>query len=116
MEIFKKSKPSSMLRTVTRRFLYVFIPLLILLGLGKFEFIAKEVYEAGILLAASIVFILGIPLSLILDIDSMQNNLGVESNELCLFIASAVAYLNFVGYGIFFSFLKKKEKKEKKND
>lgn len=108
-----------MLRTITRRFSYIFIPLLILLGLGKFELIAKEVYEAGILLAASIIFILGIPLSLILDIDSMQNNLGVESNELCLLIAAAVAYLNFIGYGIFFSFFKKKEEKqekEKKND
>lgn len=105
-----------MLRTVIRRFLYVFIPLLILLGLGKFELIPGEVYDAGILLAASVVFIFGIPLSLILDIDSMQYNLGIESNELCLLIAAAVVCANFFGYGIFFSFFKKNDKEEKKEN
>lgn len=105
-----------MLRTVIRRFLYILIPLLMLLGLGKFELMPREVYEAGVLLAASVVFIFGIPLSLILDIDSMQYNLGVESNELCLLIAAAVVCANFFGYAIFFSFFKKKDKKDKKED
>lgn len=119
MRIFgskEKASDSSILARAFVRSLYLFVPLMSLLALGRFELIAKEVYDSGVLLAASLLFILGIPLSLFLGVDKMQHNLGIESNELCLLIAAFVMFLNFVGLIIFFSFFKTKKKKKKRND
>ena len=91
-----------------KAFLYVGVPLMVWIILCAVSVLPINVAQIGCIALTPFVFLLGIPISIIMPIDTIGLKLGTPPH-ITLFIAVIVACINFVFIGILRGFFRKSE-------
>ena len=80
---------------INRKLLWIFLPLIIGIGLCYFSVLPQTLNETVIMVSMVIIFILGIPLSVGVRLDQWSFNMGeFYSRETVLFLALIIPLIN----------------------
>ena len=84
------------LQIAFQRFCYVLMPVLLWLLLGKLGVLAQSLHDAGNLILAVLLFVLGLPLSVFFRVDSLRETFGVTESTSLILLALVIVLLNFM--------------------
>jgi hypothetical protein len=87
-------------RKALRRFSFLAVPVIFWLLLGKVGLVGQNTFSTVAMILAVLLFLAGMPLSIVLHLDNLSVAYNIQNNYLALVLGLVIVFFNLLGWGI----------------